>query len=48
MNEPSSRENVVLSGMRPTGQIHLGNYFGAVKNWVELQDRFRCYYFIAD
>jgi tryptophanyl-tRNA synthetase len=43
-----NRENVVLSGMRSTGRIHLGNYFGAVKNWVELQDRYRCYYFIAD
>ena len=41
-------ENVVLSGMRATGRIHLGNYFGAVKNWVELQDRYRCFYFIAD
>ena len=34
--------------MRPTGQIHLGNYFGAVRNWVDLQDRYQCYYFIAD
>lgn len=41
-------ENVVLSGMRATGRIHLGNYFGAVRNWVELQDRYRCFYFIAD
>ena len=41
-------ENVVLSGMRATGRIHLGNYFGAVKNWVELQDKYRCFYFIAD
>lgn len=48
MNQSSSREFVVLSGMRPTGQIHLGNYFGAVKNWVDLQDRYRCFYFIAD
>jgi len=44
----TSREYVVLSGMRPTGQIHLGNYFGAVKNWVDLQSKYRCYYFIAD
>ncbi|HYT32388.1 MAG TPA: tryptophan--tRNA ligase, partial [Thermoanaerobaculia bacterium] len=28
----------VLSGLRPTGRVHLGNYFGAVKNWVDLQD----------
>jgi tryptophanyl-tRNA synthetase len=39
---------VVLSGMRPTGKIHLGNYYGALKNWVELQDRYSCYYFAAD
>jgi tryptophanyl-tRNA synthetase len=38
----------VLSGLRPTGRIHLGNYFGAVRNWVELQDRYPCYTFIAD
>ena len=48
MNQAVSRESIVLSGMRPTGQIHLGNYFGAVKNWVDLQDRYRCFYFIAD
>ena len=41
-------ENVVLSGMRSTGKLHLGNYFGAVRNWVELQDRYDCYYFVAD
>jgi tryptophanyl-tRNA synthetase len=34
--------------MRSTGKIHLGNYFGALKNWVELQDSYRCYYFAAD
>ena len=38
----------VLSGMRPTGKLHLGNYMGALKNWVELQDAYECYYFIAD
>lgn len=43
-----TNQNVVLSGMRATGRIHLGNYFGAVKNWVELQDRYDCFYFIAD
>ncbi|MCH7666432.1 MAG: tryptophan--tRNA ligase [Acidobacteria bacterium] len=40
--------NVVLSGNRATGRLHLGNYFGAVKNWVDLQDKYRCYYFVAD
>jgi len=38
----------VLSGMRPTGKLHLGNYMGALANWVKLQDRFDCYFFIAD
>ncbi len=34
--------------MRPTGKLHLGNYMGALANWVELQDQFNCYFFIAD
>ena len=38
----------ILSGMRPTGRFHLGNYFGAAKNWVELQDSYECFYFVAD
>ncbi|MDP9121915.1 MAG: tryptophan--tRNA ligase [Acidobacteriota bacterium] len=44
MTEP----NIVLSGMRSTGKIHLGNYFGALKNWVGLQENYRCYYMAAD
>ena len=38
----------VLSGMRPTGKLHLGNYMGALVNWVKLQDDYECYFFIAD
>lgn len=38
----------VLSGMRPTGRLHLGNYMGALYNWVRLQDDYECYFFIAD
>jgi tryptophanyl-tRNA synthetase len=38
----------ILSGMRPTGRFHLGNYLGAAKNWVQLQNEYDCYYFIAD
>src|SRR5687767_684484 len=38
----------VLSGMRPTGSLHLGNYYGALKNWTELQYQFDCYFFVAD
>lgn len=38
----------VLSGVRPTGHLHLGNYFGAVKNFVAMQENYNCYFFIAD
>jgi tryptophanyl-tRNA synthetase len=38
----------VLSGMRPTGALHLGHYHGALKNWVRLQDAHDCFYFVAD
>jgi tryptophanyl-tRNA synthetase len=38
----------VLSGMRPTGRVHLGNLLGALDNWVHLQDEFECLYFVAD
>ena len=39
---------IVLSGIRPTGQLHLGNYYGALRNFVRIQDKYECYYFIAD
>ena len=50
MPEPaiSSSRPRVLSGMRPTGKLHLGNYMGALANWVKLQDKYDCYFFIAD
>ncbi|MCY4014758.1 MAG: tryptophan--tRNA ligase [Gammaproteobacteria bacterium] len=38
----------VLSGMRPTGRMHLGHYHGALKNWVRLQHQYDCYFFVAD
>ena len=38
----------VLSGMRPTGPLHLGNLHGALLNWVNMQDDFECFFFIAD
>ncbi|MCC6473680.1 MAG: tryptophan--tRNA ligase [Burkholderiales bacterium] len=38
----------VVSGMRPTGALHLGHYHGALKNWVRLQSEFPCFYFVAD
>src|SRR5690349_24837936 len=38
----------VLSGMRPTGKLHLGHYVGALQNWVRLQDTHECFFFVAD
>ncbi|MEE8244595.1 MAG: tryptophan--tRNA ligase [Pseudomonadales bacterium] len=38
----------VLSGMRPTGRLHLGQYHGVIKNWVQLQHEYECYFFVAD
>jgi len=38
----------VLSGMQPSGRLHLGNFVGALRNWVQLQDRYECFYFVAD
>lgn len=38
----------VLSGMRPTGRLHLGHYHGALKNWARLQNEFPCFFFVAD
>ena len=43
----TSKERV-LSGMRPSGRLHLGNYLGALANWVRLQDSLDCFYFVAD
>lgn len=39
---------IVLSGIRPTGHLHLGNYFGAMKSFVKMQEQYKCYFFIAD
>ena len=38
----------IVSGIQPSGKLHLGNYMGAVRNWIELQDRHDCFFFIAD
>jgi tryptophanyl-tRNA synthetase len=45
---PTNERRRVLSGMRPTGKLHLGNYMGALYNWVKLQHEYECYFFIAD
>lgn len=41
-------KEIVVSGIRPTGNLHLGNYFGAVKSFLQMQDDYNCYFFIAD
>jgi tryptophanyl-tRNA synthetase len=42
------KKEIIVSGIQPTGQMHIGNYLGALKDWVSLQDKFDCYFFIAD
>jgi tryptophanyl-tRNA synthetase len=44
----SGKRKRVLSGMRPTGRLHLGHYFGALSNWLKLQEEFECFFFVAD
>lgn len=41
-------KQTIVSGMRPTGKLHLGHYLGVIQNWVELQDKYDCYFFAAD
>jgi tryptophanyl-tRNA synthetase len=42
------KKDIVLSGIRPTGFAHLGNYFGAIRNWARMQDEFDCYFCVVD
>ncbi len=46
MNFPDKK--IVMAGIRPTGFLHLGNYFGAIRNFVKLQEEYECYFMIAD
>ena len=48
MNTVSAQHQRVLSGMRPTGKLHLGHYQGVLKNWVDLQHEYECFFFVAD
>jgi len=43
-----SNKAIVVSGVRPTGNLHLGNYFGALRNYVKMQNEYECFFFIAD
>lgn len=42
------KRDIVCSGIRPTGNLHLGNYFGALRNFVKMQEEYDCYFFVAD
>lgn len=42
------QKEIVVSGIRPTGNLHLGNYFGAMRNYVRMQEAYECYFFVAD
>lgn len=44
----TDKKKIILSGNRPTGRLHLGNFTGALENWVALQDQFKCYFMVAD
>jgi len=48
MTASSQKRKRVLSGMRPTGKLHLGNYVGALQNWVGMQDQYECYFCVVD
>jgi len=48
MSVSSEKRKRVLSGMRPTGKLHLGNYVGALQNWVGMQDAYECYFCVVD
>ena len=41
-------KGIIFSGMRPTGKLHLGNYLGALQNWVKLQDEYHCFFGVVD
>ena len=48
MENTESAKKTLLSGIQPSGDLHLGNYLGAVRNWAKMSDEFNCYYFMAD
>ena len=48
MNGEFENRKVVLTCAQPTGKLHLGNYLGAVKNWVEMSEKYECYFGVVD
>ncbi len=47
-NKNNVPSQIVMSGIRPTGFLHLGNYFGAIKNYIKMQEQYECYFMVAD
>ena len=47
-SDMEKKKDIVMSGIRPTGFLHLGNYFGAIRNYVRMQDEYTCYFMVAD
>ena len=48
MENNTDKKKVIFSGIQPSGNLTLGNYLGAIKNWVSLQDQYDCYYCVVD
>ena len=48
MNNQTITKKRVVSGIQPSGKLHIGNYLGALQNWITLQDQYECFFFIAD
>ena len=42
------KQQIVMSGIRPTGYLHLGNYFGALRNYIKMQEEYECFFMVAD
>ena len=48
MENTTENKKVIFSGVQPSGNLTIGNYLGALKNWVKLQDEYDCYYCVVD
>ena len=46
--ENNNNKKVMLSGIQPSGELHIGNYLGPLRHWPEMIDEFDCYFFLAD
>ena len=48
MDNNTAAKKIMVSGIQPSGDLHLGNYLGAIKNWSSRADNYECFYFMAD